>query len=182
MKSKRGTLNISIEAIVIVVIALTVLGLGITFVRQQITGIGTTTTTIQEQIKQQILDDLRTGNKKLSFPATELKLETRQESVEAFGVKNIEDGPVTLIIKFQVKDGADFVDFVSEEDLEITSKGANAKIIWDDTLQSLDPGDSKVFPATITAPDKTGNYLYKIILSDENGKEFDSKTFFVKTS
>ena len=75
MVSKKAALNLSIQAIVIIVIAFVFLGLGIKFVRDQIEGVGATSTSVQEQISQQILDDLRTGNKKLSFPATKLTLE-----------------------------------------------------------------------------------------------------------
>ena len=64
---KKGSLNLSIEAIVIVVIAFVVLGLGLGFVRGQFKSITETTTSIQDQIRQQITEDLRTGDKKLSF-------------------------------------------------------------------------------------------------------------------
>ena len=65
--NRKGSLNLSIEAIVIVVIAFVVLGLGLGFVRSQIGSIQSTSTAVQEQISQQVLDDLRTGNKKLSW-------------------------------------------------------------------------------------------------------------------
>ena len=75
MKNKKGSLNLSIQAIVIVVIAFVVLGLGLSFVRGQFKSITETSTGVQEQIRQQILEDLRTGDKKLSFPATTLSIE-----------------------------------------------------------------------------------------------------------
>lgn len=179
----------SIETIVIVVIAFTVLGLGLGFVKTQIGDISKTSSSIQEQISQQILDDLRTGNKKLSFPATKLTLTTSEESVQAIGIKNTEDSQVNLIIGFEVKSGNEFPPFISEQEQTFTS-GANqvkAKIVWDNSPQPLKAGESRVFPITITAPDKTGNYLYRITVSkaDDSGTitgPFDSKTFFIKTS
>ena len=71
---KKGSLNLSIEAIVIVVIAFVVLGLGLGFVRGQFKSITETTTSIQDQIRQQITEDLRTGDKKLSFPTNEFTI------------------------------------------------------------------------------------------------------------
>ncbi len=186
--NKKGSLNLSIEAIVIVVIAFTVLGLGLGFVKTQIGDIGKTSSAIQEQISQQILDDLRTGNKKLSFPATNLKLATNEESVQAIGLKNTEDSPVDVIIGFQVKSGSTFPSFTSEQTLPFKNGALDvkAKISWDDSTQKLKPGESRVFPVTITAPDRTGNYLYKIIIkkvtADGTESEFDSRTFFIKTS
>ena len=187
--NKRGSLELSIQAIVIVVIAFVVLGLGLGFVRTQFKDISSTSTQIQSEISQQILDELRTGNKKLSFPATQLSLETNSESVQAIGIKNTKDTKIDLKLSFQVKSSNGFQPFVSETPLTFTSSTAqevNSKIVWDDTPQPFKAGESKVIPITITAPDKTGNYLYKVVLNQVNAdgseEEFESRTFFIKTS
>ena len=188
--NKRASLELSIQAIVIVVIAFVVLGLGLGFVRTQFKDISSTSTQIQSEISQQILDDLRTGNKKLSFPATQLTLETNTESVQAIGVKNTRDGKIQLLLGFEVKAADGFKRFTSEQPLTFSSSAGQevtSKIVWDNTPQSFKAGESKVIPVTINAPDKTGNYLYKVILEevDESGAasgEYDSRTFFIKTS
>ena len=89
-KQKKGALELSINAIVIIVLAMTLLGLGLGFIRSQFTSIGEIGTGVQEQIKQQILEDLRTGNKKLSFPTSEVHINRRDASVIAMGIKNLE--------------------------------------------------------------------------------------------
>src|SRR3989344_8207323 len=86
--TKKGSLSLSIQTIVIVVIAFVVLGLGLGFVRSQFRSITETSGSVQEQIRQQILEDLRTGNKKLSFPATSLNVEKGEAQDIAIGVKN----------------------------------------------------------------------------------------------
>ncbi|MBU1111198.1 MAG: hypothetical protein ABIG93_02485 [archaeon] len=184
--NKKASLNLSVEAIVIVVIAFVVLGLGLGFVRGQFEQMTSTSSSVQEQISQQILDDLRTGNKKLSFPATSLNLETKELDVQAIGIKNTEDGDRVLKIGFQVKDGDTFSDFVSQETFTFAD-GATAKIDWDNTEQILNAGESRVYPVSITAPSLTDNYLYKIVVYYETETagvwaEFDSKTFFIKTT
>lgn len=183
--NKKGSLELSIQAIVIVVIAFVVLGLGLGFVRSQFADIQKTSTSVQEQISQQILEDLRTGNKPLSFPASKLTLGTKEESVQAIGVKNTGDSPLELTVGFQVKAQEEFKDFQSEVALEFTTISGEktiAKILWDDSAQPFKAGESKVIPVTITAPDKIGNYLFKVIVYDAEGKEFASKTFFIKTT
>ncbi len=184
--NKKASLNLSIQAIVIVVIAFVVLGLGLGFVRGQFEQITSTSTSVQEQISQQILDDLRTGNKKLSFPATSITLETNELSVQAIGIKNTEDADKNLIVGFEVKNGDIFEIFSSQTTLSWTTPDAidvSSRIDWDDTPQALDAGESRVVPVTITAPSKTGNYLYKVVLTDADTlEEFDSKTFFIKTT
>lgn len=176
----------SIEVIIIVVIAFVVLGLGLGFVRSQFSEIQKTSTAVQEQISQQILEELRTGNKPLSFPASKLALETKEESVQAIGIKNTGDSPMNLIIMFEVRDNeGQFQSFSSSTPLIFSSPGgeATAAILWDDTEQPLKAGEANVLPVTITAPDKIGNYLFKVILVDAvDSSEFASKTFFIKTT
>jgi type II secretory pathway pseudopilin PulG len=184
--NKKGSLNLSIQAIVVVVIAFVVLGLGLGFVRSQFASIESTSTSVQEQISQQILDDLRTGNKKLSFPASKLTLETSEESVQAIGIKNTGDSAISLLVGFEVKaTGQQPFDSGVELEWTTTAGAVSGTILWDDSPQELKAGESRVVPVTIKAPDKIGNYLYKVILQDANepaGAPFDQKTFFVKTT
>jgi len=200
--NKKASLNLSVQAIVIVVIAFVVLGLGLGFVRGQFEQMESTSSSVQEQISQQILEDLRTGNKKLSFPATSLSLETNELDVQAIGVKNTEDQAKNIKIRFYVKtdeactgastegtpyDG--FVQFDSQTELSCGTGDTafDSKIDWDDTIQLLTQGESKVYPISITAPSSTDNYLFKIALweVDDTGVEigeFDTKTFFIRTT
>ncbi len=192
MRSKRGSLNLSIQAIVIVVIAFVVLGLGLGFVRNTFIDIEDTSGQVQKQIEQQILDDLRRGNQKLSFPTDELILETGQDTVQAIGIKNTKDGKLSLKIGFEVKTNEGFDTFVSEVEKSFTTVGgteAESKIIWNSEFQDFTQGETRVVPVTITAPDKTGTYLYKVVLIAKEGENedstesvFDERTFFIKTS
>ncbi len=109
MLTRKGSLSLSIEAIVVVVIAFVVLGLGLGFVRGQFKSITETSGSVQEQIRQQILEDLRTGNKKLSFPATSLNIEKGESQDIAIGVKNVKNsGDLNFKIEVQTlkKQGA----------------------------------------------------------------------------
>ncbi|MBT4539561.1 hypothetical protein HOI26_01870 [Candidatus Woesearchaeota archaeon] len=189
--NSKASLNLSIQAIVIVVIAFVVLGLGLGFVRSQFSSIESTSTSVQEQISQQILDDLRTGNKPLSFPASKLVLETGEESVQAIGIKNTGDEDRSMLIKFFVKAEDGEKEFTSSQELDFTSTdGAevSSTILWDNEPQDLNAGQTKVVPVTIAAPDKKGNYLFKVKLvklvtaEDPDEEEYASKTFFIKTS
>ena len=193
-KNKKGSLNLSIEAIVIVVIAFVVLGLGLGFVKGQFEQITDTSSSVQEQVSQQILDDLRRSNNKLSFPSNDLSYETSDEDVLAVGVKNTDDQEKYLTLRFQVKDGLSFEEFTSGlvDDIE-SMDNAKAKIIWDSSAQQMGPGDTKVVSFSLTAPDKKGTYLFKVFLKenptlptnpddDSVGDEYDSTTFFIKTT
>jgi type II secretory pathway pseudopilin PulG len=187
--NKKGSLNLSIQMIVIVVIAFVVLGLGLGFVRTQFSSISDTSTQVQKQIEQQVLDDLRRGNQKLSFPTDELILGTGEDTVQAIGIKNTKDQPLTLRMGFEVKTVSGFDPFTSEKQKDIvTVSDINtvSTIIWNSENQNFPPGEARVIPVTITAPDKIGTYLYKVVVYEVNagvdGEVFDERTFFIKTS
>lgn len=88
MSKKRGSLELSINAIVIIVLAFVLLGLGLGFIRNQFKSMSGTTAQVQEQVKQQILEDLRTGDKKLSFPSTRVQIDKGGLNDLAVGIKN----------------------------------------------------------------------------------------------
>ena len=185
MMDKKGSLNLSIQMIVIVVIAFVVLGLGLGFVRTQFSSISDTSTQVQKQIEQQVLDDLRRGNQKLSFPTDELILGLGEDTVQAIGVKNTKDTLLTLSVTFEVKTDGKFTAFESEKELTINTAsvtGTSSTIIWNNEPQDFPVGDARVVPVTIIAPDKTGTYLYKVKVLDQDGDVFDERTFFIKTS
>jgi len=202
---KRASLELSINTIVIVVLALTLLGLGLAFIRNQIMNISETTGAVQEQIRQQILDDLRTGNKKLSFPTTEVKVSSDAEQIIAIGVKNTGDSPLNFSI--QIDDlnkntGSPLPDPGDRDDklsARISEKGGGCRdndetnttlksiakgdkggcFFWDSSLQELAVGDSQVYGIKHFAKTKQDTYMYKVtIMSD--GEEYSSKTFFVR--
>ena len=188
--NKKGSLNLSIQMIVIVVIAFVVLGLGLGFVKSQFGSISDTSTQVQDQIEQQVLDDLRRGNQKLSFPTDKLILETGEDTVQSIGIKNTKDASLILKMGFEVKTVDGFTAFVSEKDFPFTTVSeieTTSKIIWNDEKQDMTPGQTRVIPVTITAPGKQGTYLYKVVIwevdqSGVNTDVFDERTFFIQTS
>ncbi len=99
MFNKRASLEISIQAIVIVVLAMTILGLGLGFVRSMFKNITSTAEDVSEQVRQKILDDLITGDKKVSFPKTEIIIDRGGSTVLTVGIRNKKD--VNLFYKMQ---------------------------------------------------------------------------------
>ncbi len=188
---KKGSLELSINAIVIVILAMTLLGLGLGFVRNMFSGITHTTDQVQDQMAEQILDDLRRGDKKLSFPAQKIDLEGGQEEIIAIGVKNTDPAELDFeIMLFEiVKDPdtniSDGNDVLSDPSLSTGDR--KYAYFWDDTGQILSPGESNVYGITLKADKSaTGTKLFKIVIFDTNVGpteeyvEYASKTFFVK--
>ncbi len=183
--NKKASLNLSIEAIVIVVIAFTVLGLGLAFVKSQIGDIGDTSKKVQSEIKEKILEDLRSSGKKLSI-AQEIKLERGKETLESAGVVNTgistdKFGIKVIPVKKKSLDGVDGT--AAEMANEIT-------FFYLETLEKeLSPTAGDVIPITIRASaSASGDYLYKLEAYQESNcpdlsatcKPYDTRSFFVK--
>lgn len=103
MRSKRASLELSIRAIVIIVLAMTLLGLGLGFVRNIFGDIGQIREGVTEQVKQSIIDDLRTNDKKLSFPKTEIKIDKGSSEIITVGIRNKEDETLSYKTEFTVQ-------------------------------------------------------------------------------
>jgi hypothetical protein len=175
MTNKKGSLNLSIQAIVIVVIAFVVLGLGLGFVRNQFGSMEETASSVQEQIKQQIMDDLRTSNKKLSFPATSIDVERGNSKDIAVGIKNT-NAQNDLNYKLEVTVMED-----SEGKLSLDELADQVKFFYDKAPAVLSVTESRVHSVRINGVGITGTYLAKlrIIDMDDSSKAYDEKTFFI---
>ena len=137
--NKKAALQLSINAIVIIVLAMTLLGLGLGFIRGMFSDITKTTGTVQEQVKNQILDDLRTGDKRLSFPSNRITVSSGDKEDLAIGVKNTEDQELffSIVIERRLEDGS----FI-----EVTpGTNQDGSFFWDDSSQSLEVGEARVF-------------------------------------
>lgn len=160
--SKKGSLSLSMEAIVIVVLAMTLLGLGLTFVRQMFGDISKTTSGVQQEIREKILDDLRTGNKKLAVPKT-VNLGRKETTDIIIGIMNTESsagkpnfGVFLRCIKKQPAPGA-------TPDPAVDCK--EVTFFYENSINNpLGPTDAQVIPVTVTAPATSGDYLYEAIV------------------
>ncbi len=102
--NKKASLEMSIQAIVIVVLAMTLLGLGLGFIKGMFRNITSTTEDVSEQIRQRVLDDLVQGDKKISFPKTEIVVKSGEATILTVGVRNKEAVDLIYRVKFNLID------------------------------------------------------------------------------
>lgn len=173
-KNKRSSLELSIRTIVVVVLAMTLLGLGLGFIRGIIGNITETTFSVQEQIKQQILEDLRTGDKKLSFPTSEVKIGKKESTILAVGIKNTEENPQDYYIL--LNDVTNGVTIVSGT--LINNVGT---FTWDGGAQPLEVNEANVYPIKFTSESTTGTTIIKVTVSRNLGGTdvYATKSFFI---
>ena len=189
--SKKASLNLSIEAIVVVVIAFTVLGLGLGFVKNQFKSFSDTSTQVSSQIKDQILESMRSSGKKLSVDR-EVIMERGDSKAVNIGVVNTgisttKFGINIIPMKKQNIDGTPGV---------TADMGDEVTFFYNELVdKELSPTDGDVIPITITTTGgASGNYLYQVKVYSAVGSEcdadvtaagctpYDSTTFFVKVS
>ena len=102
-KNKKSSLELSITTIVIVVLAMTLLGLGLGFIRGMFKNIGGISEDVSAQVREKILDDLITGDKKVSFPKTEITIDKGKSEILTVGIRNKENDPLDYYINFNPK-------------------------------------------------------------------------------
>ncbi|MBI2208756.1 hypothetical protein HYU50_04650 [Candidatus Woesearchaeota archaeon] len=178
LKNKRASLEISIQAIVIVILAMTLLGLGLGFIRGMFKDIGGVTTDVTEQIRQQILDDLITNDKKVSFPKTEITIDKGGSEVLTVGIRNKKDQPLNYRMQFSAISGpdGDIVPDALDEWFQFSTE--------DDTLP---PADATVRNVRLSIPSgwRSGSYFltFDVINVDsqigEDDYTYASKDFFI---
>lgn len=115
----RGSLSLSANAIVILVLAMTILGLGIAFVNNVFSNIGQTAEDVGNQARERILDELRSGNKPLSFPTAEITVDKNREKTFAVGLRNTGDLESVFLTQILDNDGN-----LIEPGIEPTGEGA----------------------------------------------------------
>ncbi len=98
---KRGALDLSIQTIVIVVIAMTLLGLGLGFVRNLFSNISDVSESTFQRISEQLSTDLATSDAPLIFSQSRLNLERGASTLEGFGVRNDGNNPVEYGLKIE---------------------------------------------------------------------------------
>lgn len=183
--SKKASLELSIQAVVIVVLAMTLLGLGIFFIRYTFGDLSGTVTDVSEHVQEQVTDDLIQHDKRLSFPRDEIMTGLGESGVLALGVRNKLNRNLEYGMRIEtitIPDDAIGTEF---EDVSNWFQYGNNRVY------SLRPGESEVRNLRLSVPPDApvGSFFLSIIFFDDEecpsgiGKGFSciyaSKDFFV---
>ena len=86
--NKRASLEISIQAIVIVVLAMTLLGLGLGFIKGLFGNINKISEGTFSKVEEQLQNTIAAGNEKLVFSQSKIVIERGKSTLLGWGVKN----------------------------------------------------------------------------------------------
>jgi len=103
MSSKRGSLEISITAVVVLIIAIVMLGLGLTFIRSFFGGTVAQLGEITERLDDQTREELLTSKKQITFLSRRVKVEGREKSFP-FAIRNIRPNTIEFAIEIKCFD------------------------------------------------------------------------------
>jgi len=180
---KKGSLEISIQAIVIVVLAMTLLGLGLGFIKGMFKNITSTTEDVSEQVRQKVLDDLISTDKKISFPKSEIVIDKGGSQVLTVGIRNKNNAVLNYRIQFSAISGPD----PDDENVIITYTDSNQFASWFQIPQTasgtftLPPADSDVRSIRLSPPRAadTGSYAFTFDIVDDEDAIYAQKDFFI---
>ena len=168
--NKRASLELSIRAIVIVVLAMTLMGLGLGFIRSQFQDITSLNVEVQEQVKEQITAQLRTSGEKLSFPST-VQMNRGERKTLTLGVQNT--GGERVYFGFNIDwdqtNSDHYVAYTDNTETSFTSE-YNPRYLRDVCSFSLDPSEASAYGLNIKAPSTAGTdmVVVKIITAKKD--------------
>jgi len=130
----RGSLNLSINAIVVLILAITMLGLGLGFVRNMFGETTSQFSEVSEGIKDQLMKDMQESKQKLTFLKNEITVESGDEISLYFGLHNNLASAATFFI---VADCQQALDKSAKDELGESSFNTFTRI-------SIDKDESRV--------------------------------------
>ena len=167
LHNKKADLELSIRTIVIVILAMTILGFGLTFMRSMFGNISEISGSTFDKIKDQLQKDLISGSEKLVFSQTKISVERGKSELLGWGIKNQGNAKLDYWAEFTAIKCPTGVTCLSVDDLNnhwFTFKynpgGSNV-----DQRYSISPADQQVVRVDLSIPKGATTGLYLIDLS-----------------
>ena len=165
-KVKLGSLQLSIEAIVVLIIAITVLGLGLSFIRKLFTGTTEKLAGISDQLSEEDRRGLEQSQQEISLLTSDLKVAGKDLDLN-FAIRNNRKDEVT----FQLQDNSKAAlerafycyDLISDDTGARDSLKGEGKFIRFDTFPSIavKAGKSQVIPLKVTVDADAPTTVYQ---------------------
>ncbi len=165
LRSKKGALELSINAIVVLILAITMLSLGLAFMK----GLFKKTTgqleQVGEDIKNQMIEQLRTSSAKLTLNQEDITMKKGEEKDVYFAIKNVDESsePFSMEVECPTHLG----------DAELL------KPVVFDKSRSLEKGEIDVQKMKISVQPTSKSTTHSCELSISRGGPYAKKSFFV---
>jgi hypothetical protein len=184
MMLKRGSISLSINMIVVVVLAFDMLGLMLSLGRSIIDSARESTLDLSDTVRQQILDDLNQGNKPLSFAQNEISVQFNNERVIPVGIRNNDAGTKYFAVRMYAvdRDGTRIrVNNRARPSINLSGSANESIGEFQYSMQGtlLGPGQSEVLPLKYTArTSNKDNFLFLLVIFKSSAQIDNNKDYF----
>ncbi|MBT3298299.1 hypothetical protein HN385_05215 [archaeon] len=164
MMSKKGAISLAINTIVIVMISLVVLGLGISLMRNMISGAEEIKDQLDMQTEEELERLLVDQGKKVALPLHTVTLEAGENHVFGIGILNIDTD--TYGEEFTIN--IELSKVLDDTDDEITSEvdiaGALLWVLYDTSTLTIEENGYRKESILVDVPEdaKKGTYIYNV--------------------
>ena len=97
---KKGSLSLSINAIVVLILAVTMLGLGLLFMQNMMGGAMGQLSDVSDSVKDQMIERIRSSNEKLAFDSNDFAVRRSGNQEYYYGILNQLDSQKSFDIYF----------------------------------------------------------------------------------
>lgn len=165
--SKKASMQLSINAIVVVILAFTMLGLGLTFIKGQIDKMSQTSTGVQQQLAEQIEEQMRSSGDKISFQA-QLEIQRNKQEGITLGVQNTGNTQLNYRLNISIDESNSDTELVSEYQANMGSM-----IRYPRGCLNLETSEAAVHNILIKAPSKSGILALKAEIQQYSPNDAD---------
>jgi len=170
---KYASLDLSINAIVILILAITMLGLGLGFMKNLFTKTTGQLGQVGEDIKAQMVEQLRTSPNKLTMNQEDISVKKGEKKEIYFAVKDVQSS--TDAVAFDIK--VECKEPLSGDN----DKLADTVINYFKKTREIKQGEIDVQKMVIEMPSQSASTTHPCSLTviDSSGKDYDKKSFFI---
>ena len=165
LHNKRADLELSIRTIVIVILAMTILGFGLSFMKNMFSNIEVISGSTFDKIKDQLQRDLISSNEKLIFSQTKVNMERGRSELFGWGIKNQGNSKLEYWAEFTAIKCPGTCPSIRELNEQWFTFKYNPGGTNVDLRYSTDPADQDVVRVDLTVPREAQTGLYLIDLS-----------------
>ena len=185
MFNKKASLEISIQAIVIIVLAMTLLGLGLGFIKNMFGSITDLTRATFDKIADQLQRDLTATDQRLIFSQTKISLARAKSELYGWGIRNDGNSDIKYSAVFRPIKCPETVTPAACDNL--LSDMNNKWFIFKyspagDPQYSVRAGEQAVERVVLNIPkDKvdTGLYLVSLEVKDDQDNQYANTDIFI---
>lgn len=144
---KKASLQLSINAIVVLILAITILGLGLGFIKTQFGGITKQFGAVSEEIQAQMIDKIKESGELVTFNTLQFELQRGKDKQLYMGIRNTGDSNCFYVRFLCVDSIATGVTDEACPDMETTTTSWN----WFTTFEQkfIEGGDIAVLPIKV---------------------------------